>query len=92
MICQLLPYIAIFDYLKSDRRIQVRETSSKHVNIHFQLQNLVMPVVAGTSIGPINAATILSYIAENNMREDSSDRLNEFCEYLCLSVISNCYG
>jgi hypothetical protein len=92
MICQLLPYIARFDYLKSDRRIQVRETSSKHVNIHFQLQNLVMPVVAGTSIGPINAATILSYIAENNMREDSSDRLNEFCEYLCLSVISNCYG
>ena len=58
MICQLLPYIAIFDYLKSDRRIQVRETSSKHVNIHFQLQNLVMPVMAGTSKGPINAATM----------------------------------
>jgi len=92
MICQLLPYIAIFDYLKSDRRIQVRETSSKHVNIHFQLQNLVMPVVAGTSIGPINAATIVSYVAENNMRKGSSDRLNEFLEYLCLSAISNCYG
>ena len=92
MICQLLPYIAIFDYLKSDRRIQVRETSSKHVNIHFQLQNLVMPVMAGTSKGPINAATIVSHVAENNMREGSSDRLNEFWEYLCLSVISNCYG
>jgi hypothetical protein len=92
MICQLLPYIAIFDYLKSDRRIQVRETSSKHVNIHFQLQNLVMPVMAGTSKGPINIATIVSYVAENNMLEGSSDRLNEFWEYLCLSVISNCYG
>jgi hypothetical protein len=51
-----------------------------------------MPVVAGTSKGPINAATIVSYVAENNMRGGSSDRLNEFWEYLCLSVISNCYG
>jgi len=51
-----------------------------------------MPVVAGTSIGPINAATIGSYGAENNTREGSSERLNKFWEYLCLSVISNCYG
>jgi hypothetical protein len=92
MICQLLPYIAIFGYLKSDRLIQVREASSKHVNIHFQFQNLVMPVVAGTSIGPINVATIVSYGAENNTREGSSEMLNKFWEYLCLSVISNCYG
>ena len=51
-----------------------------------------LDVVAGTSIGPINVATIVSYVAENNTWEGSSERLNEFWEYLCLSVISNCYG
>ncbi|HEX5186684.1 MAG TPA: patatin-like phospholipase family protein, partial [Nitrososphaeraceae archaeon] len=39
-------------------------------------------IVAGTSIGAINAAIIVSYVAENNTWERSSERLNEFWEYL----------
>ncbi len=39
-------------------------------------------IVAGTSIGAINAAIIVSYVTENNTWEGSSDRLNEFWEYL----------
>ena len=41
-----------------------------------------LDVVAGTSIGAINAAIIVSYVAENNTWEGSSERLNEFWEYL----------
>ncbi len=39
-------------------------------------------VVAGTSIGAINAAIIVSYVAENNTWEGTSERLNEFWDYL----------
>lgn len=39
-------------------------------------------IVAGTSIGAINAAIIVSYVTENNTWEGSSERLNEFWEYL----------
>lgn len=39
-------------------------------------------VVAGTSIGTINAAIIVSYVVENNTWEGSAERLNEFWEYL----------
>ena len=41
-----------------------------------------LDIVAGTSIGAINAAIIVSYVAENNTWEGSSERLNEFWEYL----------
>ena len=39
-------------------------------------------IIAGTSIGAINAAIIVSYAVENNTWEGSSERLNEFWEYL----------
>src|SRR6266487_3290107 len=39
-------------------------------------------IVAGTSIGAINAAVIVSYVVENSTWEGSSERLNEFWEYL----------
>ena len=39
-------------------------------------------IVAGTSIGAINAAIIVSYVTENKTWEGSSERLNEFWEYL----------
>ena len=42
----------------------------------------VLDIVAGTSIGAINAAIIVSYVVENNTWEGSSERLNEFWEYL----------
>lgn len=42
----------------------------------------VFDIVAGTSIGAINAAIIVSYVVENNTWEGSSERLDEFWEYL----------
>jgi NTE family protein len=39
-------------------------------------------IIAGTSIGAINSAIIVSYVAENNTWEGSAERLNEFWEYL----------
>jgi NTE family protein len=39
-------------------------------------------IVAGASIGAINAAIIVSYVVENKTWEGSSERLNEFWEYL----------
>ena len=42
----------------------------------------LLDIIAGTSIGAINAAIIVSYVVENNTWEGSSERLNEFWEYL----------
>ena len=39
-------------------------------------------IIAGTSIGAINAAIIVSYVVENNTWDGSAERLNEFWEYL----------
>jgi predicted acylesterase/phospholipase RssA len=39
-------------------------------------------IVAGTSIGAINAAIIVSYVVENNTWDGSAERLNEFWDYL----------
>jgi predicted acylesterase/phospholipase RssA len=38
--------------------------------------------VAGTSIGAINAAIIVSYVVENGTWDGSTERLNEFWEYV----------
>ena len=39
-------------------------------------------IVAGTSIGAINAAIIVSYVVENGTWDGSAERLNEFWEYV----------
>ena len=39
-----------------------------------------LDIVAGTSIGAINAAIVVSFVLENNTWEGSSERLNEFWE------------
>jgi len=39
-------------------------------------------IVAGTSIGAINSAVLVSYVLENNTWDGSSERLNEFWDYL----------
>jgi predicted acylesterase/phospholipase RssA len=39
-------------------------------------------IIAGTSIGAINAAIIVSYVVENNTWDGSAERLNEFWGYL----------
>jgi predicted acylesterase/phospholipase RssA len=42
----------------------------------------LLDIVAGTSIGAINSTVLVSYVKENNTWEGSSERLNEFWEYL----------
>ena len=42
----------------------------------------LVDIVAGTSIGAINSAVLVSYVIENNTWEGSAERLNEFWEYL----------
>ena len=42
----------------------------------------LLDIVAGTSIGAINSAVLVSYVMENNTWEGSSERLSEFWEYL----------
>ena len=42
----------------------------------------LLDIVAGTSIGEINAAVLVSYVMENNTWEGSAERLNKFWEYL----------
>ena len=41
-----------------------------------------LDIIAGTSIGAINSAVIVSYLMENNTWQASSERLKEFWEYL----------
>ena len=41
-----------------------------------------LDIVAGTSIGAINSAVLVSYVVENNTWEGSAERLNEFWRYL----------
>jgi NTE family protein len=42
----------------------------------------LLDIVAGTSIGAINSAVLVSYVVENNTWEGSAERLGEFWEYL----------
>jgi len=42
----------------------------------------IFHIVAGTSIGAINAAILVSYVKENKTWEGSGERLVEFWEYL----------
>src|SRR5215217_8417700 len=40
-------------------------------------------IIAGTSIGAMNAAVLVSYVVENGTYEGSAQRLADFWEYLC---------
>ena len=42
----------------------------------------IFDIIAGTSIGAMNAAVLTSYVVENETYEGSSDRLLEFWEHL----------
>jgi predicted acylesterase/phospholipase RssA len=42
----------------------------------------IFDIVAGTSIGAINAAILVSYVVENQTYEGSAERLTEFWNYL----------
>ncbi len=42
----------------------------------------LLDIIAGTSIGAINSAVLVSYVIENNTWDGSAERLKEFWEYL----------
>jgi NTE family protein len=44
--------------------------------------NPLFHIVAGTSIGAMNAAVLVSYVKENKSWQGSADRLTEFWEYM----------
>ena len=58
------------------------ERITKNDNENNDADRPFLDIVAGTSIGAINAAIIVSFVLENNTWEGSSERLNEFWEYL----------
>jgi NTE family protein len=45
-------------------------------------QSTTFNIIAGTSIGAMNAAVLTSYVVENNTYEGSAEKLIEFWEYL----------
>jgi NTE family protein len=45
-------------------------------------QSISFNIIAGTSIGAMNAAVLTSYVVENNTYEGSAEKLIEFWEYL----------
>ncbi|HEY7080321.1 MAG TPA: patatin-like phospholipase family protein [Nitrososphaeraceae archaeon] len=42
----------------------------------------LLDIIAGTSIGAINSAVLVSYVIENNTWDGSAERLKEFWDYL----------
>ena len=64
-------YKAIYEFLK--RIDQARGVSGRPV----------FDIIAGTSIGAMNAAVLVSYVVENGTYEGSGQRLADFWEYLC---------
>jgi NTE family protein len=45
-------------------------------------KSIIFDIIAGTSIGAINAAILVSYVVENGTYEGSADRLIDFWNYL----------
>jgi len=55
----------------------------------FKPGERLFDVIAGTSIGAINAAIIVSYVMQNRTWEGSADRLEEFWHYISQSTPAN---
>ena len=49
---------------------------------HFKETKSTFDIVAGTSIGAINSAVLVSYVIENQTYEGSAERLIDFWHYL----------
>jgi len=63
-------YKALYESLSKKDKEEGKETRSK------------FDIIAGTSIGAMNAAVLTSYVVENNTYEGSAERLVEFWKYL----------
>ena len=58
------------------------ESISKKDTNEGQNRKPIFDIVAGTSIGAINAAVLVSYVVENQTYEGSAERLVDFWKYL----------
>jgi len=60
----------------------IYEFLSKWDKDHFKDTKSTFDIVAGTSIGAINSAVLVSYVIENQTYEGSAERLIDFWHYL----------
>ncbi|MFZ0895502.1 MAG: patatin-like phospholipase family protein, partial [Candidatus Nitrosopolaris sp.] len=60
----------------------INEELSRYLKTEGRGNEPIFHIVAGTSIGAINAALLVSYVKENKTWEGSGERLVEFWEYL----------
>jgi NTE family protein len=60
----------------------INEELSRYLKTERRGNEPVFHIIAGTSIGAINAALLVSYVKENKTWEGSGERLVEFWEYL----------
>jgi NTE family protein len=70
-------YKALYEWLSKEDKTEGKETS------------ITFDIIAGTSIGAINAAVLTSYVIENGTYEGSAERLVDFWDYLSKESISD---
>ena len=70
-------YKALYEWLSKQDNREGKETS------------ITFDIIAGTSIGAMNAAVLTSYIIETGTYEGSADRLVEFWKYLSKESIAD---
>jgi predicted acylesterase/phospholipase RssA len=63
-------YKALYEWLSKKDKDEGKETS------------ITFDIIAGTSIGAMNAAVLTSYVIENGTYEGSAERLIDFWKYL----------
>ena len=63
--------------------LKYRDVEMKHKD------RQIFDIVAGTSIGAINAAILVSYVVENKTWEGSAERLEEFWNYISTESMSD---
>jgi NTE family protein len=60
----------------------INEELSRYLKTEGRAKESIFHIIAGTSIGAINAAILVSYVKENKTWEGSGERLVEFWDYL----------
>ncbi|HEX6281886.1 MAG TPA: patatin-like phospholipase family protein [Nitrososphaera sp.] len=70
-------YKALYEWLSKKDKTEGKETS------------ITFDIIAGTSIGAMNAAVLTSYVIENGTYEGSAERLLDFWDYLSKESIAD---
>lgn len=70
-------YKALYEWLSKKDKSEGKETS------------ITFDIIAGTSIGAMNAAVLTSYVIENGTYEGSAERLIDFWKYLSKESIAD---